>query len=692
MTATLLIELLTEELPPKSLKKLSNAFADEVFAALKREALVTTASVATAYATPRRLAVSVGGVLSQAPDQEREVKGPAIAAALDEKGQPKPALLGFAKKCGVAVDKLQRAKDAKGEYFVHRERVNGASLPSAVSAIIEDAAKKLPVAKIMRWGGGDAQFVRPVQGVLVLHGQQLIPAALFDVADQTATTLGHRFLAKVAPIAIGAAEDYETQLERDGAVLASFDKRKARIAKQLEEKARGAKMFMDEALLEEVTALTEWPIVYEGQFDAAFLAVPQECLILTMQQNQRYFPLADKEGKLTNRFLVVSNLATDDPRDIIAGNERVLRARLADAKFFYEQDKKKTLESRVPQLGNVVYHNKLGSQLERVQRIQALAAWIASRIGADVKQAEQAAHLCKADLLTDMVGEFPELQGIMGNYYAALQGFPAPVAQAIEDHYRPRFAGDTLPKDAVGTSVALAEKTDTLVGIFGIGQIPTGDKDPFGLRRQALGVLRILSEKRLPLDIKALFEQARVTFAQQGKTLDAGVADGVFAFSLERLRNLLREGGAAPDEVEAIVAQSPTRIDLVNLRLEAVRAFKKLPEAEALAAANKRIRNILKGVDAELAPPQSTLFAEDAERALSTAMNALAPKVEALVGRQEYTGALSALASIRADVDHFFDKVMVMADDPKQRANRLSLLHHLGRLMNQVADISKLAQ
>lgn len=692
MTATLLIELLTEELPPKSLKKLSNAFADEVFAALKREALVTAASVATAYATPRRLAVSVGGVLSQAPDQEREVKGPAIAAALDEKGQPKPALLGFAKKCGVAVDKLQRAKDAKGEYFVHRERVNGASLPSAVSAIIEDAAKKLPVAKIMRWGGGDAQFVRPVQGVLVLHGQQLIPAALFDVADQTATTLGHRFLAKVAPIAIGAAEDYETQLERDGAVLASFDKRKARIAKQLEEKARGAKMFMDEALLEEVTALTEWPVVYEGQFDAAFLAVPQECLILTMQQNQRYFPLADKEGKLTNRFLVVSNLATDDPRDIIAGNERVLRARLADAKFFYEQDKKKTLESRVPQLGNVVYHNKLGSQLERVQRIQALAAWIASRIGADVKQAEQAAHLCKADLLTDMVGEFPELQGIMGNYYAALQGFPAPVAQAIEDHYRPRFAGDTLPRDAVGTSVALAEKTDTLVGIFGIGQIPTGDKDPFGLRRQALGVLRILSEKRLPLDIKALFEQARVTFAQQGKTLDAGVADGVFAFSLERLRNLLREGGAAPDEVEAIVAQSPTRIDLVNLRLEAVRAFKKLPEAEALAAANKRIRNILKGVDAELAPPQSTLFAEDAERALSTAMNALAPKVEALVGRQEYTGALSALASIRADVDHFFDKVMVMADDPKQRANRLSLLHHLGRLMNQVADISKLAQ
>jgi glycyl-tRNA synthetase beta chain len=692
MTATLLIELLTEELPPKSLKKLSNAFADEVFAALKREALTTAASVVTAYATPRRLAVSIGGVLSQAPDQEREVKGPALASALDEHGQPKPALLGFAKKCGVAVDKLQRAKDAKGEYFVHREHVRGAQLANVVSAIIEDAGKKLPVAKIMRWGDGAAQFVRPVQGVLVLHGQKLIPAALFDVVEQTATTLGHRFLAKVAPIAIGSADDYEAQLERDGAVIASFDKRKARIAEQLEEKARGAKMFMDDALLEEVTALTEWPVVYEGQFDPAFLAVPQECLILTMQQNQRYFPLAGSDGKLANRFLVVSNLATDDPKNIIAGNERVLRARLADAKFFYEQDKKKTLESRVPQLANVVYHNKLGSQLERVQRIQALAGWIAGGIGADAKQVEQAAYLCKADLLSDMVGEFPELQGIMGNYYAALQGCAAPVAQAIEDHYRPRFAGDTLPKDGVGTSVSLAEKTDTLVGIFGIGQTPTGDKDPFGLRRQALGVLRILLEKRLPLDVKVLFEHARGAFKQQGKTLESNVVDAVFAFTLERLRNMLRETGAAPDEVEAVVAQQPTRIDLVAQRLEAVRAFKKLPEAEALAAANKRIRNILKGSDGELPPPQNALFVEEAERGLFTSMNALTPKVEALVGKQDYTGALTSLAGIRGDVDHFFDKVMVMAEDAALRANRLSLLHHLGRLMNQVADISKLAQ
>ncbi len=692
MSATLLIELLTEELPPKSLKRLSQAFADEIFAALKREALVTASSTATPYATPRRLAVSVSAVLSQAPDQEREVKGPAVTAALDEQGQPKPALLGFAKKCAVAVDKLQRAKDAKGEYFVHRERVSGARLAGVVSAIIEDAGKKLPVAKIMRWGDGAAQFVRPVQGVLVLHGQELIPAALFDVVEQTATTLGHRFLAKVAPIAIGSADDYAAQLERDGAVLASFEKRKARIAKELEEQARGARMFMDDALLEEVTALTEWPVVYEGRFDAAFLAVPQECLILTMQQNQRYFPLAGNDGKLTNRFLVVSNLATDDPKDIVAGNERVLRARLADAKFFYEQDKKRTLESRVPQLANVVYHNKLGSQLERVRRIQSLAAWVAQGVGADIKHVEQAAHLCKADLLTDMVGEFPELQGVMGNYYAALQDCSPSVARAIEDHYKPRFAGDTLPEDNVGISVSIAEKTDTLVGIFGIGQTPTGDKDPFGLRRQALGVLRMLLEKGLPIDIKALFEQARAAVAQQGKTLDASVVDGVFAFVLERLRNLLREGGAAPDEVEAIVAQNPTRIDLVAQRLEAVRAFKRLPEAEALAAANKRIRNILKSADGELPLPQSALFAEDAERRLSTAMNALAPQVDALVAKRDYTGALSALAGIRADVDHFFDKVMVMADDAKLRANRLSLLHHLGRLMNQVADISKLAQ
>jgi glycyl-tRNA synthetase beta chain len=703
--ATLLVELRTEELPPKNLRKLSEFFAALIVAELSRARLIH-GNAYEVYATPRRLAVSVPGVLPQAPAQEREVKGPAVTAALDEQGQAKPALLGFAKKCGVPIEQLQRAKDAKGEYFVHREQVGGAKLANVVTTLIEDAAKNLPVAKIMRWGGGDAQFVRPVQGVLVLHGQQLIPAALFGLADQTATTLGHRFLAKVAPIAIGSADDYETQLERDGAVIASFDKRKARIAKQLEEKARGAKMFMDDALLEEVTALTEWPVVYEGQFDAAFLAVPQECLILTMQQNQRYFPLAGADGKLTNRFLVVSNLETNDPKDIIAGNERVLRARLADAKFFYEQDKKKTLEARVPQLANVVYHNKLGSQLERVLRIQALAGWVATEIGANANEVEQAAYLCKADLLTGMVGEFPELQGVMGNYYAGLQGCPAPVAQAIEDHYRPRFAGDTLPKDMVGTSVALGEKTDTLVGIFGIGQIPTGDKDPFGLRRQALGVLRILLEKRLPLDIKQLFEQARAGFVRQGKTLDANVVDAVFAFTLERLRNLLREGGASLDEVEAVVAvvaQDPKENPVASVaqRLDAVRQFKRLPQAEALIAANKRIVNILRKFDAVSSIEldwlsqgvglNPKLYVEQAEKNLANQLSDQSKTLQDFVANGNYLAILKELANLRGVVDTFFEKVLVDHSDEKIRANRIALLRTIDNRFKRVADVSKLS-
>jgi glycyl-tRNA synthetase beta chain len=690
MGQTLLIELLTEELPPRSLKKLSQTFAAELMVGLRREHLATEPSTATSFATPRRLAVSITAVQAQAPAQAVEMKGPTVAVALDEAGKPKPALLGFAKKCGVAVEQLARASDAKGEYFVYRSTAQGASLASAISGLIEDAARKLPVAKVMRWGGGEAEFVRPVKGVLILLGREQIRIELFDApAKTTHTTLGHRFLAKSESVHVPAADAYERALEQDGKVIASFEKRQARIQAQLQEKARGAQILMDESLLEEVAALTEWPVVYEGQFDESFLSVPQECLILTMQQNQRYFPLADANGKLINRFLVVSNLETADPGRIVVGNERVLRARLADAKFFFDQDRKSKLETRVPRLGDVVYHNKLGSQLERVQRIQKLAGEIARRLGADSAVAERAAYLCKADLLTDMVGEFPQLQGTMGQYYARHDGEPESVARAIRTHYYPRFANDEVAPEGISASVALADKLDTLVGIFGIGLVPTGDKDPFGLRRHAVGVLRTLVERSLPLDLRDLLQHAAGHFPRD--LLSSTVAADVYAFMLERLRNYLREAGYAPDEVEAVTSQNPARIDLVPARLKAVQEFKRLPEAQALASANKRIQNILKKTAASTSEPDPALLREPAEKALFAAVNELAPMVTSEVAAGKYAQALTKLAGLRAAVDTFFDKVMVMTEDAALRDNRLALLNRLASLMNQVADISKLS-
>ena len=443
-------------------------------------------------------------------------------------------------------------------------------------------------------------------------------------------------------------------------------------------------------LLNEVTALVESPAVYAGRFDAAFLAVPQECLILSMQQHQKYFPLLDPAtGRLRNRFLIVANLKADDPGNIVAGNERVLRARLADAKFFFDQDRKVRLADRVERLGAVVYHNKLGTQLERVQRIQKLASAIAEKLRADVDKAERAAWLSKADLTSDMVGEFPELQGVMGEYYARHDGEDEVVARAIEAHYHPRFASDTLPADNVGAAVALADKLDTLVGIYGIGLVPTGDKDPFGLRRQALGVLRILAERTLPLDLIVLLQLARLNFAN-GVVHDSVAAD-LHVFMLERLRNYLRERGFGLDEIESVVGQGPTRIDLVVPRLQAVQAFRALPEAEALAAANKRIRNILKKAEVTGTEPDPALLQEPAEKNLHAATTRLLPAVRSLVDNEDYAEALRVLAGVRAEVDTFFDQVMVMTDEPVLRDNRLALLAQLERLMNQVADISKLA-
>jgi glycyl-tRNA synthetase beta chain len=691
MSQTLLVELLTEELPPKALLALGATFTRALHEGLKEAAFVTgnTQAPQDILATPRRLAALVPHVMSVQPERPVERKGPYVAQGLGADGKPSQALLGFARSCGVEVAALARGSDAKGEFFVFRSVKAGEPIEQHLPAIVTQALKKLPTPKVMRWGAGEAQFVRPVHGLIMMLADRVIPGEVLGLTSGNRTQ-GHRFLGDGA-LRIETASGYLDTLERRGSVVASFARRREAIADALRKAAAslGGSIADDPALLDEVTALVECPAIYSGTFDTAFLAVPQECLILSMKQHQKYFPLLEPgSGKLLNRFLIVSNLATDDPGNIVAGNERVLRARLSDAKFFFDQDRKITLVERVERLGAVVYHNKLGTQLERVQRIEKLASAIAERLKADVAKTERAAHLCKADLVTDMVGEFPELQGLMGQYYARHDGEDETVARAIEAHYHPRFAADTLPQDNVGCAVALADKLDTLVGIYGIGLVPTGDKDPFGLRRQALGVLRILSERELPLDLVELLQLARLSFAT-GVVADSVAAD-LHAFMLERLRNYLRDRGHAADEVDAVVGQSPTRIDLVVPRLKAVQAFRALPEAEALAAANKRIRNILKKTAVSQTTPDPALMSERAEKALYEATSRLLPRVRAQVAAEDYTEALRSLAGVRREVDTFFDEVMVMTDEPLTRDNRLALLAQLEALMNQVADISRL--
>ena len=688
MRDALLIELLTEELPPKSLQALGKKFAESVFARLAEQGFVDRAAKFEPYATPRRLAVLVDGVLDEQPEQAVERKGPAVSAGLTSDGKPTKALEGFARSCAVAVDQLQRMQDGKAEYFVCRTRKPGEALSQHLARFVQEAIKALPIPKLMRWGDRDIEFVRPVHGLVMLHGADIVPGEVLGLASSNATR-GHRFLGS-GVLTIPRAQDYARILQERGAVVASFDVRAARARGLLQQRAGSANLGDYEGLLNEVTALVESPVVYEAHFDEAFLAVPQECLILSMKQHQKYFPLLHAQsGKLLNRFLIVSNLETSNPKNIIAGNERVLRARLSDAQFFFDQDRKTALADRVERLGNVVYHNKLGSQLERVQRIQKLAGAIAQKLHAEVEKAERAAWLAKADLLTDMVGEFPELQGLMGQYYALHDGEPAAVARAIEAHYHPRFANDTLPEDNIGCAVALADKLDTLVGIYGIGLVPTGDKDPFGLKRQALGVLRILSERSLPLDLVELLQLAKLDFAP-GVVHDS-VAVDLHAFMLERLRSYLRERDLAQDEIEAVVSQNPTRIDQVVPRLEAVKSFRMLPEAQSLASANKRIRNILKKATVAHSEPDPTILQEAAEKDLHAATSLLLPRVSALWEKGDYTEALRALAGVRKEVDTFFDQVLVMTDDPILRDNRLALLSQLERLMNRVADISKLA-
>ena len=688
MKASLLVELLTEELPPKALRTLGYSFADALVAGLRGEGFVPAEGAFTVYATPRRLGVLVREVAGQAPDREVLAKGPSIKAGLGADGTPSQALLGFARKQGVGVDRLERIHDGKQEVFAFRSVAAGARLDATLAGLVDAALKKLPIPKMMRWGDGDEQFVRPVRGLVMLHGERVVPGTVLGQSSAR-TTRGHRFLGQGA-ISIARADDYERLLERDGKVIANFELRARMVRELLAAAAGGASIAAEDALYDEVTALVEFPAVYEAHFERAFLEVPQECLMLTMKQNQKYFPLVDGRGKLLNRFLIVSNMAIPHPHNIVRGNERVLRARLADAKFFYDQDRRVPLAARVPGLAAVVFLNKLGSQLDRVDRIERLAATVAARLGEDEAATRRAARLCKADLLTGMVGEFPELQGVMGTYYARHDGEAEAVAAAIEAHYRPRFAGDALPETRVGACVAIADKLVTLAGLFGLGQPPTGDKDPFGLRRQALGLVRILVEGDLPLSLAELVDAAFGAYG--GKVSDARSEVETFVF--ERMRGYLRDAGYSANEVEAVLSLRPMRLDLVPRQLAAVRAFAGLPEAESLAAANKRVANILRQAAAKgeaFAAAAAELLKEPQERALFDALRAASRDATPRFERGDFTGYLKTFAVLKSPVDAFFDSVMVMAEDQALRRNRLALLEDLRREMNRVADLSKLA-
>ncbi len=688
MNHSLLIELHTEELPPKSLKALSESFANSILAALKEQAFASANSLCTPYATPRRLALLISEVAAQQPDRVIEKKGPAVASGVDAEGKPTKALEGFMRSAGVSFEQLQKTSDGKAEYFVARLEKKGEALDAHLAEIVTQALKKLPIPKLMRWGDSDVQFVRPVHSLILLHGDRVVAGEVLGLTSGN-TTHGHRFMSN-GEIRIDNAGEYDAKLKA-GKVIASFEERRNAIAAQLDAKAAEltASMHPAEGLLDEVTSLVEWPAIYVGEFENEYLDVPQECLILTMQQNQKYFPLFDSTGKLLNKFLIVSNMVVADPKHIVEGNARVVRPRLSDARFFYNQDRKEGFASRAMKLGSVVYHNKLGTLADRAQRLGRIARRTAEMLGADANLADRAALFCKIDLLTDMVGEFPELQGIMGRYYALHEGAMPAVADAIEQHYRPRFAGDVLPQGPIACATALADKLDSLVGFFGIGQLPTGDKDPFGLRRAALGVLRILMETPLPLDLGKLVEVAKEALTHQGVHLEE-LDEPLLAFLFDRLRGLLRDAGYAQEVIEAVLAQRPTRIDLIPLKLDAVRSFLNLPEALALAAANKRIGNILKKAEGALPKPNPALLQDDAEKALYDKVQAIAPLVTTHVASENYADALKALASVRSEVDQFFDKVMVNVDDPALRGNRLGLLKALFDQLNAVADISKL--
>ena len=711
----LLVELFVEELPPKALQKLGDAFAAVLMEQLKAQGLTNADSVLTAFASPRRLAAHITGVAAQATAKAVSQKLMPVSVGLDASGNATPALLKRLAAMGAdasAVSSLKRAQDGKAESLFHDSIVTGATLAEGLQKALLEAIARLPIPKVMSYqletdcdlpGWSSVSFVRPAHGLVALHGADVVPVQALGLKAGN-NTHGHRFEASVDPVVLKDADCYAATMRRDGAVIASFAERRAEVAKQLAAAAKKLgdnvgngklhevlRPIEDDTLLDEVTALVERPNVLVCEFEKEFLDVPQECLILTMKANQKYFPLLDASGRLTNKFLVVSNITPDDASFVIGGNERVVRPRLADAKFFFDQDRKKTLASRVEGLGKVIYHNKLGTQGERVERLRAIARAIGQQLGGDAlaQKADQAAQLAKTDLVTDMVGEFPELQGTMGRYYALNDGLSVDVADAIEDHYKPRFAGDTLPRSDVGLVVALADKLETLVGMFGIGNLPTGDKDPFALRRHALGVVRMLIERNSPLFLPELLHQASASFGE--KLADSKTSNGLLLqFVYERASGYLRDLDYTAQEVDAVIALRPMWGQFPE-RLAAVRSFAALPEAPALAAANKRIGNILKKTDNVDAHVSEVLLKEPAEIALYAAMKNVLPSAYAQFDTGDYTASLQTLAALRAPVDAFFEGVMVNAEQMDLRLNRLGLLVTLHQAMNRVADLSRLA-
>jgi len=703
--ANLLVELNVEELPPKAQKALGEAFASSLAGSLRMQGFLGSDCVVTPYASPRRLAAHLTAVATTAADRAAAQKLMPVAVGLDAAGAATPALLKKLAALGAgpeAVAGLRRQVEGKAEALFLDSVVPGASLAGALQKALVEALAKLPIPKMMSYQRADGwdtvHFVRPAHRLVALHGAEVVPVSALGLAAGR-TTHGHRFEAAIDPIQIRDADSYCAQLETEGAVIAGFGARRAAIQQQLAAAATRTgvdlKVIDDDALLDEVTGLVERPKVLAARFEAEFLDVPQECLILTMKANQKYFPLLDSGGRLTNQFLIVSNINPADPTAVIGGNERVVRPRLADAKFFFDQDRKKRLDQRVAGLARVVYHSQLGTQGERSERVRAIARDIGMRIGgaALAAQAEQAARLAKADLLTDMVGEFPELQGIMGGYYARHDGLAAEVADAIEDHYKPRFAGDKLPRNPAGLATALADKLETLTGLFGIGEKPSGDKDPFALRRHALGVIRMLIEAELAVSLGDLVRCAAEVTANapaSGNPLETRLA--VLNFIYERLANLLREQGYSANEVDAVLALRPDTLREVPRMLAAVRSFAAMPEAPSLAAANKRVGNILKKADGASAATICTeLLIEPAEIALAQALGRVAPTADQAFAAGDYAGSLKSLAALKEPVDAFFEKVMVNAEDPALRANRLGLLATLHAAMNRVADLSRLA-
>ena len=700
----LLIEVFTEELPPKSLRRLGDAFKDGIVTALKAAGLAGENSIATGYATPRRLAVQITNVLSQAPDHPVREKLLPTSIAFDADGKPTPPLLKKLGSLGFAdidIATLEKSGEGKNEALYLNVIAKGAALEQTAQQALIQTLNKLPIAKMMHYqvlqkNGelADVEFARPAHRITALHGKNIlnISALGIDAGNQTE---GHRFLAP-GIISIATADQYESDLSNKAKILPSFSKRREYIEAALLKAAGSDLVLMPDSLLDEVTALVEWPAIYECHFDQEFLEVPQECLILTMQTNQKYFALTDKEGRLRNRFLIVSNIETDKPEAIISGNERVVRPRLSDARFFFQQDQKRPLASRVADLGKVVYHNQLGNQLDRTKRVQCIAVGIAKALSADETLASRAAEIAKTDLLTDMVGEFPELQGIMGRYYATHDGENSDVAAACSEHYMPRFAGDSLPQTQVGTILAIADKLETLVGIWGVGLAPTGDKDPYALRRHALGICRLLLEKNLTLSLPDLIELARKQFPQKD-VQEKAKAEDIYAFIIDRLRAYLRDQSVAgkpftTEEIDAVLSQSPAQLNDLIDRLAALREFNALAEASQLAAANKRISNILKKTTTAIpAACSSKLLQVPAETALFQALESISPTLTAAYEKRQFVELLRALVALSAPIDQFFADVMVMDPNPELRDNRLALLQQLHQKMNLIADRGKLA-